>query len=110
MRLVGAPPSSIGKFGGDTDNWMWPRHTGDFQFSEYILLLTAPAEYTEQNIPLKPKNYLPISLKGVKNDDFAMIWGYPGSTESFLTSYGVKLAIDQSNPYIVKIREKSFQS
>ncbi len=107
IRLVGAPPSAVGKFGGDTDNWMWPRHTGDFSiFRIYTAPDGSPAEYSEKNIPLKPKYSLPISLKGVKKDDFAMVWGYPGRTDRFLTSYGVKLAIEQSNPYTVKIRDK----
>jgi hypothetical protein len=107
VRLVGAPPSAVGKYGGDTDNWMWPRHTGDFSiFRIYTAPDGTPAEYSDKNIPLKPKYSLPISLKGVKKDDFAMVWGYPGRTDRFLTSYGVKLAIDQSNPYTVKIRDK----
>jgi len=107
VRLVGAPPSSVGKFGGDTDNWMWPRHTGDFSiFRIYTAPDGSPAEYNENNIPLKPKYSLPISLKGVKKDDFAMVWGYPGRTDRFLTSYGIKLATEQTNPSIVKIRDK----
>jgi hypothetical protein len=107
VRLVGAPPSSVGKYGGDTDNWMWPRHTGDFSiFRIYTAPDGSPAEYSKENIPLKPKYSLPISLKGVKKDDFAMVWGYPGQTDRFLTSYGVKLAIEQSNPTVVKIRDK----
>lgn len=107
VRLVGAPPSAVGKFGGDTDNWMWPRHTGDFSiFRIYTAPDGSPAEYSKKNVPLKPKYVLPISLKGVKKDDFTMVWGYPGQTDRFLTSYGVKLAIDQSNPTLVKIRDK----
>lgn len=107
VRLVGAPPSAVGKFGGDTDNWMWPRHTGDFSiFRIYTAPDGTPATYSEKNIPLVPKYYLPISLKGVKKDDFTMIFGYPGRTDRYLTSYGVKLAIDQSNPTVVKIRDK----
>jgi hypothetical protein len=107
VRLVGAPPSAVGKYGGDTDNWMWPRHTGDFSiFRIYTAPDGTPATYSAKNIPLKPKYSLPISLKGVKKDDFAMVWGYPGRTDRFLTSYGVKLAIEQSNPYTVKIRDK----
>jgi len=106
VRLVGAPPSSVGKFGGDTDNWMWPRHTGDFSmFRIYTAPDGSPAEYSKDNVPLKPKYSLPISLKGVKKDDFTMIWGYPGTTDRFLTSYGVKLAIEESNPTVVKIRD-----
>ncbi|MCD4746373.1 MAG: S46 family peptidase [Bacteroidales bacterium] len=107
IRLVGAPPSSIGKFGADTDNWMWPRHTGDFSlFRVYTDKDGNPAEYSEDNIPLKPKYHLPISINGVKKDDFAMILGYPGGTERYLTSYGVDLAIELSNPYFVKIRQR----
>ncbi|HSG67784.1 MAG TPA: S46 family peptidase, partial [Bacteroidales bacterium] len=107
VRLVGAPPSSIGKYGADTDNWMWPRHTGDFSlFRVYTAPDGSPADYAEENIPLKPKHYLPISAKGVKQDDFAMIMGYPGSTDRYLTSYGVKLAVEESNMTIVKIREE----
>jgi len=107
VRLVGAPPSSIGKFGADTDNWMWPRHTGDFSlFRVYATPDGKPADYSKDNVPLKPRHFLPISLKGYKKGDFAMIMGYPGSTDRYLTSYGVKLAIDVKNPTIVKIREE----
>ncbi len=107
VRLVGAPPSSIGKFGADTDNWMWPRHTGDFSiFRVYTAPDGSPADYAKENIPLKPRHHLPISLKGVEQGDFSMIMGYPGSTDRYLTSYGVKLAVDESNMTIVKIREE----
>jgi len=107
IRLVGAPPSSIGQFGGDTDNWMWPRHTGDFSmFRVYSGPDGKPAEYSKNNIPLKSKYSIPISVDGYKTNDFAMILGYPGTTDRFLTSYGVKLALEQFNPSIVKIREK----
>ena len=106
VRLVGTPPESIGKFGGDTDNWMWPRHTGDFAlFRVYTGPDGKPANYNENNIPLKPKHHLPISLDGVKQDDFTMILGYPGGTDRYLSSYGVKLAIDLYNPNVVKVRE-----
>jgi hypothetical protein len=105
VRLVGAPPSSIGKYGADTDNWMWPRHTGDFSiFRVYAAADGTPAEYSEDNVPMKPKHYLPVSAKGVKQGDFSMILGYPGGTDRYLTSYGVKLAVDESNMTIVKIR------
>ncbi len=104
VRLVGAPPSSIGKFGGDTDNWMWPRHTGDFTvFRIYTAPDGSPAKYSKDNIPLKPKYHLPISLNGVKKNDFAMIWGFPGRTERYATSYAVKFNIDQKNPMLIKI-------
>ncbi|PLW97725.1 MAG: serine protease [Marinilabiliales bacterium] len=107
VRLVGTPPSSIGKFGADTDNWMWPRHTGDFSiFRVYAGKDNMPAEYSEENVPMKPRHHLPVSIKGVKKDDFAMIMGYPGGTERFLTSYGVEYAIEVNNPSIVKIRRK----
>lgn len=107
VRLVGAPPESIGKFGADTDNWMWPRHTGDFAlFRVYMSPEGTPAEYSKKNIPYVPKKYLSVSLKGLKKDDFAMVLGYPGTTDRFITSYGVKLTLDKYNPSIVKIREK----
>ncbi|MBT6013334.1 MAG: S46 family peptidase [Flavobacteriales bacterium] len=107
VRLVGAPPSSIGKFGGDTDNWMWPRHTGDFSlFRVYCAPDGSPAEYSEENIPFTPKHHLPIQLDGVDNGDYTMIFGFPGSTDRYLTSYGIELALDQSNPTIVQIREE----
>lgn len=107
VRLVGAPPSSIGKFGGDTDNWQWPRHTGDFSmFRVYTGPDGEPAEYDEANIPFKPKWYFPVSLDGVKKGDFSMIMGYPGSTDRFLNSDGVKLALDIEQPSRVKIRRE----
>jgi hypothetical protein len=105
IRLVGAPPESIGKFGGDTDNWMWPRHTGDF--SMFRIYTSAQGEgslFSKDNVPMKPKHVIPVSLKGVEKDDFSMIWGYPGTTDRYLTSYGIKAAIDQSNPTVVDIR------
>lgn len=105
VRMVGAPPSSIGKFGSDTDNWMWPRHTGDFSmFRVYANKDNKPAEFAQDNVPFKPKHSLPISLKGVKNDDFTMILGFPGSTDRFMTSYGVEQAIDVYNPSVVIAR------
>lgn len=107
VRLVGAPPESIGKFGSDADNWMWPRQTGDFSlFRVYMSPEGDPAEYSKKNVPYKPKKYLSISLKGIQKDEFAMVLGYPGTTDRFITSYGVKLALDKYNPSIVKIREK----
>ena len=107
VRLVGAPPSSIGKFGGDTDNWMWPRHTGDFAlFRVYCAPDGSPAEYSEENIPYTPKHHLPIQLDGVDNGDYTMIFGFPGSTDRFLTSYGIQEALDQTNPTIVQIRDE----
>src|SRR5687768_2855222 len=92
IRLVGAPSESIGKYGGDTDNWEWPRHTGDFSiFRVYMSKDGNPADYSEENIPLKPKWFLPVSIKGFKEGDYTMIYGYPGSTNRYETSYGVKL-------------------
>lgn len=106
IRLVGAPPESIGKFGGDTDNWEWPRHTGDFSiFRVYMSKDGKPAKYSTENIPLKPKWYLPVSIKGVKDGDYAMIYGYPGGTNRYETSYGVKQKIDIDNPTLVKLRD-----
>ncbi|MDZ7604906.1 MAG: S46 family peptidase [Cyclobacteriaceae bacterium] len=105
VRLVGNPPESIGKFGGDTDNWMWPRHTGDFSlFRVYSAPDGKPAKYSPENIPLKPKHYLPISLDGVRENDFAMVLGYPGTTNRYLNSFGVKQTIESTNPARVKIR------
>ena len=106
VRLVGAPPSSIGKFGADTDNWMWPRHTGDFSlFRVYADKDGKPAEYSKDNIPLQPKHHLPVSLGGVKPGDFSMIMGYPGGTDRYMTSFGVKMALDISNQTVVDIRD-----
>jgi hypothetical protein len=106
VRLVGTPPESIGKFGGDTDNWEWPRHTGDFSvFRVYADKNGKPAKYDASNLPLKPKWHLPVSLKPLKDGDFAMIWGYPGGTNRYESSYGIKLATDISNPSLVKLRD-----
>ena len=89
VRLVGAPPQSMGKFGGDTDNWMWPRHTADFaMFRIYTAPDGSPAPYSADNVPLKPKHHLPVSAKGIQDGDFAMILGFPGSTDRYTTSYG----------------------
>ena len=105
VRLVGAPPESIGKFGSDTDNWMWPRHTGDFSiFRVYTAADGSPAQYSKDNVPLKPKAHLTISLNGVKPGDFAMIMGYPGSTQRYLTSWGVSNLMKYTNDYRAKIR------
>lgn len=110
IRLVGTPPESIGKFGADTDNWMWPRHTGDFSlFRVYTDADGKPADYSEDNIPLKPKHFLPISVSGYNEGDFAMILGNPGSTQRYLSSFGVDLAVNQSNMTIVKIREEKLR-
>jgi hypothetical protein len=106
IRLVGTPPESIGKFGGDTDNWEWPRHTGDFSlFRVYASKDGKPADYASDNVPLKPKYHLPISLKGFQDGDFAMTYGYPGSTNRYETSFGVKLKTDIVNPATVQLRD-----
>ncbi|MCK9203969.1 MAG: S46 family peptidase [Bacteroidales bacterium] len=107
IRLVGAPPSGIGKFGGDTDNWMWPRHTGDFSvFRIYANQNNEPAPYSRQNLPYKPKYYLPISLQGYEKGDFTFVFGYPGNTREYLPSYGIDLAADQENPLRILLRGK----
>ena len=106
IRLVGAPPEKVGKFGGDTDNWEWPRHTGDFSiFRVYAAKDGKPADYSETNTPLKPKYFLPVSIKGIKDGDYAMIYGYPGSTNRYETSYGIKLKNDIENPSLVNLRD-----
>ncbi|MFN8249431.1 MAG: S46 family peptidase [Ferruginibacter sp.] len=106
IRLVGAPPESVGKFGGDTDNWEWPRHTGDFSiFRVYATKDGKPAEYSKDNVPLTPKHFLPVSLKGFKDGDYAMIYGYPGSTNRYETSYGIKLKNEIENPSLVALRD-----
>jgi len=105
VRMVGAPPSSIGKFGGNTDNWMWPRHTGDFCLLRvYSGADGKPAEYSKSNQPLQPKYFLPVSLAGVKEGDFSMILGYPGATDRYLTSYGIQEKLTQTNPADIKVK------
>ena len=104
VRLVGVANASIGKFGGDTDNWMWPRHTGDFSiFRVYADKDGNPAAYSKDNVPLTPKHHLPISLDGVQKDDFTMIWGFPGSTERYMSSYGIDYNVDTFYPAIIDI-------
>lgn len=106
VRLVGAPPESVGKFGGDTDNWEWPRHTGDFSiFRVYADANGQPAKYAAGNVPIKPKWYLPVSLKPLREGEFSMIWGYPGSTNRYESSFGISLATDINNPTLVKLRD-----
>ena len=105
VRLVGTPPESIGKFGHDTDNWVWPRHTGDFSvFRVYMSPEGKAAKYSEKNIPLKPKYFLPVSIKGVEKDDFTMVIGFPGGTDRYMTSYGIDELIDITNTNRIKIR------
>ncbi len=111
VRLVGAPPSSIGKFGGDTDNWMWPRHTGDFSVLRiYTAPDGSPAEYSKENIPLKPRHFLPVSIQGVEREDFSMIWGFPGRTSRYLTSYGVEYNVEHFQPLLVKVLDKRLEA
>ncbi len=105
VRFVGAPPSSIGKFGFDTDNWMWPRHTGDFSiFRVYCGPDGKPAEYSPDNKPYKPKHFLPVSIKGIKKDDFTMTIGFPGSTSRYLTSWGIEERMNIINHTRIKVR------
>jgi len=107
IRLVGAPPQALGKFGGDTDNWMWPRHTNDFSmFRVYCGPDGKPASYSEDNVPYQPKHFLPISLKGVEEGDFAMIMGYPGRTNRYETSFGVKNTMEVTNTVREEVREQ----
>ena len=106
IRLVGTPPQSIGKFGGETDNWMWPRHTGDFSmFRVYCGPDGKPAEYSKDNVPYHPKHFLPISLKGVEKNDFAMVMGYPGTTKRYLTATEVKYNMEVINAVRITARE-----
>jgi len=110
VRLVGAPPKSIGKFGGDTDNWMWPRHTGDFAlFRVYAGPDGKPAGYSEDNVPYRPKHHLPISLKGYEEGDFAMVMGYPGSTNRYKSSFGIEYTMSGTNEARINAREKKLE-
>lgn len=107
IRLVGAPPASVGNFGGETDNWVWPRHTGDFSmFRVYAGKDNKPAAYSTENVPFKPRHHFPISLKGVKEGDFTMVYGFPGRTQEYLTSYAVDLTINSTNPNRIDCRDK----
>ncbi|MCQ2295677.1 MAG: S46 family peptidase [Bacteroidales bacterium] len=105
VRLVGAPPSSMGKFGGDTDNWMWPRHTCDFSlFRIYTAPDGTPAKFAAENVPLKPKHHLPVNIKGIQDGDYAMVMGFPGTTDRFLTSYGLEETMNITNKLVYEIR------
>lgn len=105
VRLVGAPPSSIGKFGGDTDNWIWPRHTGDFSmFRVYADADNEPADYSENNVPYKPKRHFAISARGISEGDFTMIYGFPGNTQEYVTADAVRYITDISNPMKIALR------
>jgi hypothetical protein len=107
IRLVGAPPSNIGKFGGDTDNWMWPRHTGDFSvFRIYANKNNNPADYSKDNIPYTPKKYLNISLKGVSEGDFTFVYGYPGTTQEYLPAAAVDMVANHKNPIAIGLRQQ----
>lgn len=110
VRLVGTPPSSIGKFGGDTDNWVWPRHTGDFAlFRIYADENNEPAAYAENNKPYEPARSLEISIDGVKEGDFTMVYGFPGRTNQYMASNGMEFVTDVSNPIRIEMREKSLE-
>ena len=110
VRLVGAPAQSMGKFGGDTDNWSWPRHTADFCMMRiYTGPDGEPAPYNTSNVPLKPKHHLPVSAKGVQDGDFAMIMGFPGTTDRFLTSFGLKETMDVTNDIRYKVRTEKLR-
>jgi hypothetical protein len=110
IRFVGAPPSAIGKFGGETDNWVWPRHTGDFSlFRIYANKDNNPAGYSKENVPYKPLYYFPISLKGVNEGDFTMVFGYPGSTSEYAPSYYIDMIKNYINPKMIDIRTKKIE-
>ena len=106
VRLVGAPPSAIGKFGSDTDNWVWPRHTGDFSlFRIYADKNNRPAAYSLENVPYKPKHYFPISIAGIKENDFTMVMGYPGKTQEYLPAVAVEQIVNTLNPARIEVRD-----
>ena len=108
IRLVGAPPTSIGKFGSDTDNWVWPRHTGDFSlFRVYADKNNRPAEYSKENVPFTPKHYLPISLDGVKEGDFTLVFGFPGTTDEYLPAVAIDQIVQTINPARIAIRDQA---
>ncbi|MBA4277766.1 S46 family peptidase [Flavobacterium sp.] len=110
VRLVGAPPTSIGKFGSDTDNWVWPRHTGDFSlFRIYADKNNRPAAYSKDNVPYTPKHFLPISLDGVTDDDFTMVFGYPGKTNEYLPAVAIEQIVNELNPAKIEIRDKALK-
>ncbi len=110
VRLVGAPPSSIGKFGSDTDNWVWPRHTGDFSlFRIYADKNNHPASYSKDNVPYTPKHFLPVSLDGVKEDDFTLVFGYPGKTSEYLPAVAIEQIVKELNPAKIEIRDNALK-
>ncbi len=110
VRLVGTPPESIGKFGSDTDNWVWPRHTGDFSiFRIYADKNNMPADYSEDNVPYTPKHFLPISLDGIEEGDFSMVFGFPGRTDQYLPSFAVEQIVDVLNPARIEVRDHALK-
>lgn len=110
VRLVGAPPSSIGKFGSDTDNWVWPRHTGDFSlFRIYADKDNKPAPYSKDNVPYRPKYFFPISLDGISEGDFTMVFGYPGRTQEYLPSFAVEQIVNDLNPVRIGVRDSALK-
>lgn len=110
VRLVGAPPSAIGKFGGETDNWIWPRHTGDFSlFRIYAGKDNQPVDYSENNVPYKPAYFFPVSLKGIKEGDFTMVFGYPGTTSQYVPSYHIDMVKNYLNPKMIEIRARKIE-
>ena len=110
IRLVGAPPSSIGKFGSDTDNWIWPRHTGDFSlFRIYADKNNRPSSYSKDNVPYTPKHFLPVSLDGIKEDDFTMVFGYPGKTNEYLPAVAIAQIANELNPAKIEIRDHALK-
>ena len=110
VRLVGAPPSSIGKFGSDTDNWVWPRHTGDFAlFRIYADKNNRPAAFSKDNVPYTPKHFFPVSAKGIQDNDFTMVMGYPGRTQEYLPSFAVEQIVTDLNPAKIEIRDAALK-
>ena len=110
IRLVGAPPSAIGKFGSDTDNWVWPRHTGDFSlFRIYADKNNRPANYSKDNVPYTPKHFLPVSLDGIKEDDFTLVFGYPGKTNEYLPAVAIAQIVNELNPAKIEIRDHALK-
>lgn len=111
IRLVGAPPQSIGKFGSDTDNWVWPRHTGDFSmFRIYAGKDNKPAEYSKDNIPYKPKHFLPVSIKDKQENDFTFVFGFPGRTTEYLPAIAVEKVMNETDPAMIAVREVALKT
>ena len=110
VRLVGTPPTSIGKFGGDTDNWMWPRHTGDFSlFRIYADRENRPAKFSRENVPYRPARYFPVSTKGIREGDFTMIYGFPGNTQQYVTADAVAYVVERSDPMKIDLRTRRLE-